>query len=134
VGNPDKPVETWCMTHWGQIRDGVKDGTMNGTAAAIYLMEELLQDDRFMRRLGWNPETGAKADASSPAVMNAAIAEVSPICCWLPEIAMKRLYEYARRARQKCLKCLHLRLPKKGCQPGSVILTCSCDCHGDLVV
>lgn len=129
----DKPIEQWCAKHWTPVRDGIKAGTMNGMAAMITLMEELLADERFMRRLGWNPETGALADAT-PAIMNAAIAEASPVCCWLPEIALKRIYELARRAKQKCEKCSHIKVPKKGCQPGSVILTCICDCHGDLVV
>lgn len=80
----------WCEKHWAVVRD---DRSINGLLAAVLLMEYLLEDDAFMRRCGYDPQTGAKAQ---PERINAEMAKIGPICCYLGEERMQQLYRQAR--------------------------------------
>lgn len=79
----------WCDDHWAIVRKGCDDSTMNGLVATVKLMDELMNDERFVEK------TGGDARAE---VMNAVVAEVSPVCCFLGDEVMKRVYEAAREA------------------------------------
>lgn len=84
--------EQWCELHWLPIRD---DARYNGIAAAIALIEQVMNDHRFMRMCGGDPETGKPADL---AMANAKLAEIAPLCCWIGEERMAEVYRAARDA------------------------------------
>lgn len=68
----------WCRKHWDQVRAGMP--ATNGLLAALLLNQRALADERFMREAGWNPETGALADADR---INEVLEKFSPICCFM---------------------------------------------------
>lgn len=121
----EKTVKQWCDHHWAKIRDS---RSFSSVAAQLELLTVLMRDERFMRRAGWNPETGALADAN-PTVLNALIAEITPICCWVGEPAMATVYEMAKRAATLCGACKHPEVPGDRCAPESEIAKCVCACH-----
>lgn len=80
---------SWCEAHWARIRD---NDNYNGIAASIGLMDRLVNDERFMRRCGWDPEKGTTADTVR---MNAVLAEIGEVCCFLGDEIMEEIYAEA---------------------------------------
>lgn len=121
--NLDKPVKQWCEKHWAPIGEGSMKGELNGMYCAIKLMEVFVRNETILRKLGWNPETGEKADAN-PAIMNAIMAEHSPLCCFLGDEVINKIMTLAKKYGATSHK---LSDDKKTC------LTCSCSdsshCH-----
>ncbi len=99
----DKPVKQWCQDHWSRVCAIPK---ASGIVASIYLMSTVMADEEFMQRAGFDKEKGTKADAS-PAVVNALIAEIGPICCWLGEDGFEHLMQSCRTdsPRTTCPSC-----------------------------
>ena len=77
---------TWCERHWQPYRE--RRG--NGVQAAILLTQALVNDEAFMRRCGWNPDTGARADTDR---MNAEMEKLKPICDYLGDAKMDEIFE-----------------------------------------
>jgi len=79
-------MKQWCEHHWALIRDA--QPRANGLHAALLLSQRALVDERFMRAAGWNPETGALADADR---INEIMAKFSPICCFVGDEAVSQI-------------------------------------------
>lgn len=92
----DKPVQQWCDKHWAVFREGAEKHELSGIMASMLVMEKIMEDDTFKRRCGWNPEKGTLADGS-PHVMNAAMAELSPICCHLGDAVLSDIYRRCKK-------------------------------------
>lgn len=83
----DKPQ--WCEKHWNVVRQGVHDGTYNGIAAALSLMQQ------------WFDKHAKADDLPEPhetVRLNRMIADESPICCWLGDEYMEIVYAESRDA------------------------------------
>lgn len=77
----------WCDKHWGVVREGVEAGTMNGVAAGIQLFEEWLVKHEHEGTLP-RPDQVSK--------LNKLLDKESPLCCFIGEEAMERVYAKAR--------------------------------------
>jgi len=87
---PRKKYGDWCEKHWKVILDE----KLNGVAASLSVVNEVLADERFMRMCGWDPKTGARADVK---LINEAKAKHSPLCCFLGDGKMKVIYDNLRK-------------------------------------
>jgi hypothetical protein len=81
-------MSPWCERHWAVVRN---DKSINGVAAAILLMQRMVDDEKFMTeaRRGENRRT-------TEAEIEAHLKKVGPFCCYLGEESMKMLYDAAR--------------------------------------
>jgi hypothetical protein len=85
-----KNLEQWCDLHWTVVRQSIETGVepINGLMASAKLMQEWF--DRKAVELGDElPRPGMPGGA---AAMNAMIAEDSPICCYIGDAAMGRIF------------------------------------------
>lgn len=84
----DNAVRQWCMPHWAPY----STGELNGIFSSMLLMEELLAFEPFMHACGYDPATGAKAEAAR---MNDEMIRLSVeyggICCALGTEVMDRI-------------------------------------------
>ena len=86
----------WCDRHWQPYQEG----RASGIVASVLLMQYTVNDERFMRKCGYDPAEGKLADAS-PKSMNQAIDEVTEeyggLCCFLGDAKMDEILHKAMR-------------------------------------
>lgn len=68
----------WCDAHWGRVREEMERNGANGIICNIILISGLLCHPPFVEL----------RDVDAPEAMNAAMAEVGPICCYLGDGAL----------------------------------------------
>ncbi len=85
---PQRPDEMtqWCDRHWQPFREGSEDGTVNGLAGTIFLMQALLMVQEFADLCGRD---------AKPERMNQVMVDISPICCWMGDKAMAVVLAWA---------------------------------------
>jgi hypothetical protein len=105
----EKPVQQWCERHWKPIADSYNEGDfnphhINGAMAQIYLMTTIFGDEEMQQRAGFSEHHKNQAD---PSIINVLMAEIAPICCWIGDEGMAKLYEDCRNDRpiEDCPKC-----------------------------
>lgn len=79
----------WCEKHWNVVRLGVGDGTYNGIAAAISLVEQWI---------GKHNIDGDLPQTSETEKLNRMMQKESPLCCWLGDEYMEIVYAESRDA------------------------------------
>jgi hypothetical protein len=87
----------WCEKHWQPYQEG----NLNGLAATMLMMQSLVEDERFQRTCGRNPETGELAKVE---LLNEVLEQISPACCFLGDEKMESIKTEVKamsdRARQ----------------------------------
>lgn len=89
-GNPQVELDferDWCARHLEPFRAHWPAGT---AAAMVALFGEFVKDPRTPQMLPHDAAGLADAHALQPLLM-----ECSPICCWLDDEAMGRVYAHA---------------------------------------
>lgn len=78
----------WCEKHWVPY----STGELNGLLASLLLQQETLNSEVFMRRCGWNPETGAQAETERLNQETEKIkTEFGGLCCFLGDVVIERI-------------------------------------------
>lgn len=81
---------TWCERHWEPYREGQG----YGMAATLLVVQAVLTSPEFMRRCGWDSGTDQQLDTEQ---INAQLAQLGPLCCWLGDKVMASILERSRR-------------------------------------
>jgi hypothetical protein len=72
-----------CPAHFKMLAD--EHHIISGIALVL---QAALNDDRFLRTCGWDPETGAQADAEK---IDQAITQHNPLCCFIGQEKMEEI-------------------------------------------
>lgn len=79
----------WCQKHKAVV---FLDPNRRFDLASVRLFDYAVRDDRIKMACGWDPITGARAD---PAKLTAAIKDRSPLCCFVGDAILGRVYREA---------------------------------------
>ena len=83
-------VSIWCEKHWARVK---ADGKLSGTTATLALLAAGLKSDSLVQKaklvVGMTDEQEGEA-------ISDAIAECSPICCWIAPEMLDGVYAEAR--------------------------------------